>query len=413
MTTASRPAALDRLRGVSPRLVLALVAVIAVICAAVLTHWQPWRFNRSILADGWGGLAGAVAAVVWAAAPIIALRRPVMASVLAMVPLVVVTGPDAERGWPITMFVALLGVAAVSIWDDPRLGWVLGAYALAPLFTTAVGVTRLQLPFGTQIQAPGGTSGIWMLVVWALVVAATLVVVRRTRAGALARDGLRRRSVEVEQESAVLAERARLARDLHDVVAHHVSLIAVRAETAPYTLVDLPPSARAVLREIADDSRRALDELRGVLGVLRRSADDPALAPQPGAVDVALLVDQAWSAGEQVEWTPRDLSEVDDAVGYVGYRVVQELLTNARRHAPGLALSLETEPLPGGGLWVRSVNPAAWRERAVAHGRGLTGMTERVRALGGTIQIEADSGAGFVVEVALPGPRPRSLVHTA
>ena len=139
----------------------------------------------------------------------------------------------------------------------------------------------------------------------------------------------------VENEAAVLDERSRLARDLHDVVAHHVSLIAVRAETAPYTYPDLSTDARLILSEIATDSRTALDELRGVLGILRRSDDAGRRTPQPSAIDIGGLVLKAQSTTDVVSASLQGLETVQPTPGYVAYRVVQEALTNARRHAPG------------------------------------------------------------------------------
>ena len=99
---------------------------------------------------------------------------------------------------------------------------------------------------------------------------------------------------------AVQAERARLAHDLHDVIAHHVSLIAVRAEAAPYTDPGMGARANDVFGEIADDARRALDELRGVLGVLHRAGETPELAPQPSIRDLPDLIDRATNAGDRI-----------------------------------------------------------------------------------------------------------------
>ena len=150
----------------------------------------------------------------------------------------------------------------------------------------------------------------------------------------LERKALAARSGEVEQQAAVVEERARLARDLHDVVAHHVSLIAVRAETAPYTHPDLDPQARSVLGDIAADARLALDELRGVLGILGRSGAVER-APQPTWSDITALVERTRSAGVDIEMIGDTSAEVGPSAGYAAYRVVQEALTNARKHAPG------------------------------------------------------------------------------
>jgi signal transduction histidine kinase len=190
-----------------------------------------------------------------------------------------------------------------------------------------------------------------------------------------------------------------LARDLHDVVAHHVSLIAVRAETAPYTHPGLSDSARTVLTDIAADARLALDELRGVLGILGRAGEDASRAPQPTWRDIASLVDRTQAAGADVRLAgPVDL-DVPPSVGYVGYRVVQEALTNARRHAPGAPVTLElgaTSQL----LTVRVSSPLT-SGGASGSGQGLVGMRERVDAIGGRLNA-GPTAEGFVVEAVLP-----------
>ena len=241
------------------------------------------------------------------------------------------------------------------------------------------------------------------------------------------------RSVEVEEQSQVTAERARLARDLHDVVAHHVSLIAVRAETAPYTHPSLPVEARTVLAEIASDARRALDELRGVLGILGRSTGGDR-TPQPSWDDVAALVDRAASSGERVTLVGVPVAQLaadtDAALGYVAYRVVQEGLTNARRHAPGAAATVRLErtgalavvsvvtAATGGASWqaddepTAPITPVAPVTRPLPSGtpsprepgHGLAGMRERVEALGGRL-VAGPRDGGFALEAILPlGP---------
>ena len=139
---------------------------------------------------------------------------------------------------------------------------------------------------------------------------------------------------------AVLVERTRIARELHDVVAHHMSLIAVQAETAPYRLSDLPESARAEFGSLSAVAREALAEMRRLLGVLRD--DQPAgLAPQPQLSDLPALVDAARRAGVSVELAvPGAMGDVPSGVAVCAYRIVQESLSNASQHAPGAAVSV-------------------------------------------------------------------------
>lgn len=223
-----------------------------------------------------------------------------------------------------------------------------------------------------------------------------------TRAGTL-QHVLAAREAAVDRAGAVQSERARLAHDLHDVIAHHVSLIAVRAETAPYTEPTLGQGAREILAEVADDARRALDELRGVLDVLHRSEESPELAPQPGMRDVPELVDRAISAGDAVTTVGVDESWiVPDTVGYVVYRLVQESLTNARRHARNgrVQVCLERD---GEEIVAQVRNEAgAASSNGGGSGEGLAVMAERVESLGGVVAAGPTSTGGFDVTARIP-----------
>jgi signal transduction histidine kinase len=147
------------------------------------------------------------------------------------------------------------------------------------------------------------------------------------------------RAEDERARRAVLEERTRIARELHDVVAHHMSLIAVRAETAPYRLTGLPESARDEFGSLSEVAREALAEMRRLLGVLRH--DGPAdLAPQPELADLPSLVDTARRAGLSVQLSaPAALDHVPAGVGLCAYRIVQESLSNASQHAPGAAVT--------------------------------------------------------------------------
>src|SRR3984885_6032285 len=142
---------------------------------------------------------------------------------------------------------------------------------------------------------------------------------------------------------AVLEERPRIARELHDVVAHHMSLIAVRAETASYRLPGLPESAQAEFGSLSEEAREGLAEMRRLLAVLRD--DQPAaLAPQPQLADLPVLVDTARKAGLSVELSvPVSLHQVPSGIGLCAYRIVQESLANASQHAPGAAVTVSVD----------------------------------------------------------------------
>jgi signal transduction histidine kinase len=204
---------------------------------------------------------------------------------------------------------------------------------------------------------------------------------------------------------AVLEERTRIARELHDIVAHHMSLIAVQAETAPYRLSDLSETARAEFSSLSGVARQALADMRRLLGVLRH--DQPAgLAPQPRLSDLPALIDAARRAGVPVELTVRPvLNQVPSGVGLCAYRIVQESLSNASQHAPGAAVTvlvdhdayavlLRVASGPGG--------PAGPSGNEPGLGHGLTGMRERVALLGGSLSAGPAPDGGFVVSAVLP-----------
>ncbi|MEU8821072.1 sensor histidine kinase [Actinoplanes sp. NPDC048796] len=197
---------------------------------------------------------------------------------------------------------------------------------------------------------------------------------------------------------AVLEERARIAREMHDVVAHHMSMIAVRAETAPYRLGGLPDEAGQELATIASAAREALTDMRRLLGVLRTGEGDAPRAPQPGFGEVGELVETARAAGVEVSLSYADVPALPETVGLAAYRIVQEALANAARHAPGAAVTV-TARGDGGRLELGISNPVAGPVGEGGH--GLPGMRERATLLGGTLTAGVVEGA-FVVRAVLP-----------
>jgi signal transduction histidine kinase len=211
---------------------------------------------------------------------------------------------------------------------------------------------------------------------------------------------------EVERaRRAVLEERTRIARELHDVVAHHMSLIAVRAETAPYRLTDLPESARAEFGSLSAAAREALADMRRLLGVLRHD-QSARLAPQPQLADLPSLVDAARRAGVSVELSvPSALDQVPSGVGVCAYRIVQESLSNASQHAPGAAVTVSVDQ-DSSAVLLRVANgpggPIGLSGNERGPGDGLTGMRERVALLGGSLSAGPAPDGGFVVSAVLP-----------
>jgi signal transduction histidine kinase len=208
-------------------------------------------------------------------------------------------------------------------------------------------------------------------------------------------------------EYAARGERARIARELHDVVAHHISMVAVQAETARLTTPGMPAAGAQRLSAIGDTARTALTEMRRLLGVLREDADTEPLAtrrPQPGLWELNELLDAARDASGSgtrliVHGVPVAL---DPGVELAAYRIAQEALTNTRRHAPGAAVDVELR-FAAETLYLRVRDNGPGPPLGLPDGaHGLLGMGERAAAVGGRLRCGAAPGGGFLVEATLP-----------
>jgi signal transduction histidine kinase len=297
----------------------------------------------------------------------------------------------------------------------------------------------------------------WAVVVLLLAVFAGLGLIAVGAAARGLRRAVRRRWARTAQLTAAaddarraqivhatLEERARIARELHDVVAHHISMIAVQAEAARLLTPDLAPEGQRRLVEIGDTARSALTEMRRLLGVLREdhgdddvhdahdgphaedadtpgrtallddSADRADRRPQPSLAELTELVDDARArTGTSVRLIVRGpVVPLDPGVELSAYRIVQEALTNARRHAPGAAVDVELDYRPDAlGVRVRDSGLATRPGSAGAGGGpggaripglGLTGMRERAAMVGGELTVGAVVSGGFVVTATLP-----------
>ncbi|MEU9689032.1 sensor histidine kinase [Amycolatopsis japonica] len=222
---------------------------------------------------------------------------------------------------------------------------------------------------------------------------------------------LRERVESAEREQAARAaearivERHRIAREMHDVLAHRVSLVAMQAGVLGHR-PDLPAEQVAELaRGIADGSHQALEELRDVLGVLRADPDELE-PPQPSLAELPALVADARALGLAVTMEITTEGEPPDAIARTVYRIVQEGLTNAGKHAPGADVVVTVEGRPGDGLRATIRDSGAARAIAgpPASGFGLLGLAERVELAGGELDHHAEPGGGFVLAARLPWP---------
>ncbi|WP_405907315.1 MULTISPECIES: sensor histidine kinase [unclassified Streptomyces] len=238
----------------------------------------------------------------------------------------------------------------------------------------------------------------------------------RTRRAYLAQLEERAARLEKEREAqskvAVAAERARIARELHDVVAHNVSVMVVQADGAAYVMDTAPEQARKALETISGTGRQALAEMRRLLGVLRTGEHQEVgeYVPQPDVEQLADLIEQCRTSGLpvdfKVEGTPRPLPS---GVELTAYRIVQEALTNTRKHGgPNTGASVRLVYFDDGlGLLVEDDGKGAPHELyeeggADGQGHGLIGMRERVGMVGGTLDAGPRPGGGFRISALLP-----------
>ncbi|MEE3852665.1 histidine kinase [Gordonia sp. LSe1-13] len=348
-------------------------------------------------------------------------------------PTLVMTHSMPDYALPVAAAFASLPVALA--WAAPVTGWaisVVSAQLIGLLVPTVNGwpwsiqvthiISLLVLTFFAYLRC----SLRWVPVVWvSTVIVFVLAAPAEARAGwafgltvlavvvALLRILLnsRRQLAEsaeqtelVESQKAILQERARIARDLHDVVAHRMSVVVVMAQTARYRLGDVSDEAAAEFDAIAVSARASLDEVRQLLGVLRTDGEASA-APNPGLDDVPALVTQTRMTGAAVDLSDLvDHEKVGAAAGLVIYRIVQESLANATRHAPGARVDITISPTADGAVEVCARNSAPTGEpvRLPGPGTGIPGMVERAAAVGGVLTTEPTADGGFVVRAVIP-----------
>jgi signal transduction histidine kinase len=205
---------------------------------------------------------------------------------------------------------------------------------------------------------------------------------------------------ELVRSQSAAAERARLTRELHDVIAHSVSAMVVQAAAAEAVLDTDPERARAALREVADTGRRALSETGQVLRLVRDEGDATGLDPDTRLADVDALVDRFRRDGLEVDYRlDGSLDQIPAPQDLSGYRIVREMLANALRHArePEVSLLIRRDDED---LLIETSNEAP--HDAAGEGLGLVGMRERAQLLGGTLVVDHDPGGRMTVRARLP-----------
>ncbi|WP_328663065.1 sensor histidine kinase [Nocardia salmonicida] len=296
---------------------------------------------------------------------------------------------------------ALLALCSLSTRRRPvEIGVVVAAYVTAAQFTEDLyPIDTLPAPIWLRLALPLASAGI--AVATGVAIDARRVEVR----------SLRDRAAGAEREQAARAahaqatERNRIAREMHDVLAHRISLVAMQAGVLDHRDDLSTEEKRTLIRGIVDGSRQALEELRDVLGVLRADPDRPE-PPQPTLDRISELVADARSSGLDVTLASTVTATPPETVGRTGYRVIQEGLSNAAKHAPTAEVNVTVDGTPGGELRVSVRNSAAATAvaRPPASGFGLLGLTERITLAGGKLHHHRTSDNGYVLTAHLPWP---------
>jgi signal transduction histidine kinase len=371
------------------------------------------------------GTLGAAEAVVASGRSAAGMLAAAALALCATVPVAVVRVHlvlAAAAGTGATLVTAALGQrpAIAALVAQTVMLYLVGARArgrVARLFAVPYVAYAIWLA-GTSEGGPGSGTVLPVAPAGALAFGTVLLVVSvgALALGAAARAGAEsagRTAVDedlhgITRAYAIREERARIARELHDVVAHHISLLSVQADTTRLATPGLPALAATRLLAIGDTARLALAEMRRVLGVLRDTGDAAGPLPQPCLTELVDLVDEARRAdGSRIHLIVcGQYRQLDPGLEVTAYRIVQEALTNARKHAPGAAVDIGVTY--GADRLELEVWDTGTRGRAAApppvSGFGLVGMRERVAMAGGTLETTRSPVGGFVVRAVLPVP---------
>jgi signal transduction histidine kinase len=323
-----------------------------------------------------------------------------------------------RRRWPVALGLAAVPMQAFSSsagWAALILLFTVAAYRRWQLAALIGGMQLAMVPVYRSVQPDDNSLPRWAF--YALVVLAMTAVVLAGMFVRGRRESRQERVRHAEAEQQLLvdqarhAERTRIAREMHDVLAHRISLLSLHAGALEFR-PDAPPDevarAAAVIRASA---HQALDDLRMVIGILRDGADGEApQPPQPTLSALPELLEESRAAGMRLHTDVRvaDLSSVPDSVGRHALRIVQEALTNARKHAAAATVDLLLEGEPGQGLTIDVRNPApvlaAGTSEIPGAGTGLVGLAERATLSGGHLEHGLDQTGDFRLHAWLPWP---------
>ncbi|MGM7696651.1 sensor histidine kinase [Microbacterium sp. A84] len=339
------------------------------------------------------------------AAPLVALTHPRTGIALFCVPtfllpLFVAADRDPFWPWPWSVPALLAFVVFVAVVTYQH-GWRLG---LVPLLISLAGSLIAPLQFPQAATANSVTAD--LIVTASVTGVAYLLAVLLAGRVRLGEELDREREVSAGEQSRrlMVEERTRIARELHDVVAHSMSVIQVQASTARYRMPNLPADAIAEFDDLAATARGSLTEMRRLLGVLRTEDQSAELAPQQGIEDIPALVDSIRRAGVDVglELVAAHVAAAPAGVQIAAFRIVQESLSNAVRHSPGSSISVRVH-MDDVTVRLRVHNTTSTGDAPTqSSGHGLRGMQERVALVNGSLEAGPDADGGWTVNAVLP-----------
>jgi signal transduction histidine kinase len=372
-----------------------------------------WWVNQRELPMGLAFVGVAVGAVVLLFLPRLPRATFVACGVLAFL----LYGSGVMLGLP-TVLMALIALFGITLWTDRRTGlWALAA----SLGSLAIAVVLLFLRYGFYLPPLQtfltdrvalflfNSSGLVVLT-WAV---ADQIRAARERTALEAESASHAAEAAAHQEAEhaarveveELADRQRIAREMHDIVAHGLSVMIVQADGARFAAASDPQVATTALATIASTGRSSLAEMRRLLSVLRDDTAPLPEGPQPGLRDIAALVGTMVETGRDVRLAVRGEVPEDadgDAVGLTAYRTVQEALTNVMKHAGDEATAWVTVTVEPEQIVVEVLDDGPGGDAQLGSGHGLRGMAERVEMVGGHLHTGADPRGGFRVLATLP-----------
>ncbi|MEV6632854.1 histidine kinase [Actinoplanes sp. NPDC051470] len=330
-----------------------------------------------------------------------------------------------RRRWPVQLFLAMLVLGLFTVAGGITGAIMLFTVAVHRKFSTtallATGFMLVTLVF-VKLRPEAGRP-YWETVAWSAVFTLIIVLwgaVVRSRRQLLISLRDRAERAESEQQLRVAQaralERTRIAREMHDVLAHRISLVSLHAGALEIRGDASPDEVATAAGVIRASAHQALQDLREVIGVLRADGDvsSPPEPPQPTIAELTALADESRAAGARVRLELDVAAEaVPEGAGRTAYRIVQEGLTNARKHAPGATVTVAIAGGPGNGLTVTVRNPwPAGHSPTVipGAGTGLVGLAERATLAGGRLTHGREPGGDFVLTAWLPWPRPATEV---